>query len=132
MANNKRKRNRIIALVLVALSAFLAYQYIYQDHRNIETEKAEYTTTPQTIGDEFKLDALKSEKKYLNKTIEVLGTITEVNTNDITLNDMLFCQFDNMINQSIKINSKIKVKGRCIGYDDLLEQVKLDQCTVIK
>nr|WP_311941079.1 hypothetical protein [Hwangdonia seohaensis] len=109
----------------------MGYQYIYQDHRDIETEKAEYTTTPQSISDEFKQDALKSEKKFLNKTIEILGIVTEVNQNNITLNDLVFCQFNDMLNQSIKINTTLKVKGRCIGYDDLLEQVKLDQCTII-
>lgn len=131
MTGIKIKRIWVIVLVLLVISVLFAYQYIYQDHRNIETEKAEYTTTLQFISEEFKLDALNSEKKYLNKTIEISGTITEVNQNDLTLNDKLFCQFNNILNESIKINSVIKVKGRCIGYDDLLEQIKLDQCTVI-
>ncbi|WP_034046099.1 hypothetical protein [Wocania ichthyoenteri] len=117
--------------MLLTLCVFIGYQYIYQDHRDIETEKAVYITTPQTISDKFKLDALTSEKKYLNETIEVLGMITEVNENNITLNDMVFCQFNGIINQLIKLNTSVKIKGRCIGYDDLLEQVKLDQCYII-
>ncbi|MFD1163536.1 MULTISPECIES: OB-fold protein [Hwangdonia] len=131
MVGSKNKRNWFFLIVLLILCAFMGYQYIYQDHRDIETEKAEYTTTPQSISDEFKQDALKSEKKFLNKTIEILGIVTEVNQNNITLNDLVFCQFNDMLNQSIKINTTLKVKGRCIGYDDLLEQVKLDQCTII-
>ncbi|MCL6294432.1 OB-fold protein [Jejuia spongiicola] len=132
MASKKSKRNWLILLIFLALSAIIGYQYIYQDHRNIETEKAEFALTSQTISDEFKLDVLKSEKKYLNQTIEISGTITEVNKNDLTLNDIVFCQFNTSVNQSIKVNSAVKIKGRCIGYDDLLEQVKLDQCTFIK
>ncbi len=132
MISRKSKRNWLVLLILLVLSVVIGYQYIYQNHRNIETEKAEYILTPQTISDEFKLDALKSEKKYLNQTIEISGTITEVNENDLTLNDMVFCQFNNIVNQTIKINSVVKIKGRCIGYDDLLEQVKLDQCTLLK
>lgn len=129
MAISKNIRNWII-LFLLALFIFIGYQYVYQDHRDIETEKAEYIITTETISDEFKLDVLKSEKKYLNKTVEVSGVISEINKNDLTLNDKVFCQFNNKIDKSLQLNSPIKVKGRCIGYDDLLEQVKLDQCTL--
>ncbi|WOD44278.1 OB-fold protein [Hwangdonia lutea] len=131
MVSSKNKRNWFLLIVLLTLCVFVGYQYIYQDHRDIETEKAEFTTTPQTISDEFKQNALKSEQTYLNKTIEILGIATEINKNNITLNHLVFCQFNDILNQSIKINTTVKVKGRCIGYDDLLEQVKLDQCTII-
>jgi hypothetical protein len=26
----------------------------------------------------------------------------------------------------------VAIKGRCIGFDDLLEEIKLDQCSIIK
>jgi len=125
-------KKKIIFSVLFILALVLAYNYIYQDHRDIETEQAEYTTTPDQIKNEFKADALASEKKYLNKTIEVSGLITEVNLKDITLNQTVFCQFEEDLNHGLKVDSNIKVKGRYIGYDDLLEQVKLDQCSLIK
>lgn len=32
----------------------------------------------------------------------------------------------------LKANNPISVKGRCIGYDDLLEEIKLDQCSIVK
>ena len=107
----------------------VAYNYIYQDHRDIETEQAEYITTPQDIRDEFNIDALNSEKKYLNKTIEVSGIISEINKNDLTLDEHVLCVFNNPTDTNLKIHSKIKIKGRVIGYDDLFEQVKLDQCS---
>lgn len=126
------KKLKWVLLAVIVLAAYFGYNYVYQDHRDIQTEKAEYSTTPQNIQEEFKLNALESEKKYLNKTIEISGTITEINETDLTLNDMIFCQFSNGINQSLKVNTSIIIKGRCIGYDDLLEQVKLDQCSVIE
>lgn len=125
------KKIIIISFLLLSIG-ILAYHYIYQDHRNIESEQTEFNTTPQKIRDAFSQDALKAEKKYLDKTIEVSGLISESNTKNLTLNDIVFCQFENTIEKSFKINSVIKIKGRCIGYDDLLEQVKLDQCTLIK
>lgn len=124
------KKIVVFSILLIILSVFL-YNYIYQDHRDIETEQAEHKTTPQNIKNEFNVDALKSEKKYLNKTIEVSGIISEINKNDLTLDEHVFCVLNNPIDSNLKIHSKIKIKGRVIGYDDLLEQVKLDQCSII-
>lgn len=123
------KKKAFFVIILIAIG-IITYNYIYQDHRDIDTEKPEYKTTTQTIIGEFKLDPLVSEKKYLNKTIEVSGIITEANKKDLTLNNTIFCQFIEY--QPVDINSRITIKGRCIGYDDLLEQVKLDQCSIIK
>ncbi|MDO5969807.1 hypothetical protein Q4Q35_08305 [Flavivirga aquimarina] len=118
-----------ILIILIGL-CIAAYLYIYKDHRNIETEAPVFTVTASLISSEFSKTPLESEKKYLNKTILVSGVISEVNQNDLTLNDIVFCQFSNSVN-SLKIESKIKIKGRVIGYDDLLEQIKLDQCLII-
>lgn len=126
-------KNKIIfSGVLLIVVLVFTYNYLYQDHRDIETEHAEYKTTPQNIKDEFNANALKSENKYLNKTIEISGLVTESNLKNITLNQTVFCLFDNNINLLLPVNSKLKIKGRYIGYDDLLEQVKLDQCSIIK
>lgn len=116
--------------ILVIIGCVCLYNYIYQDHRNIESESAEFITNPQKILSEIKLDTPRFEKKYLNKTIEITGSITDVTKSDLTLNNMVFCQFSER--QLVELNSNITVKGRCIGYDDLLEQLKLDQCIIIK
>ena len=118
----------VIIIVLAIVGGILTYNYIYQDHRDVENEKAEFSLTAKALINNFLIAPEDSEKKYLNKTIEVTGTISEVNEQDLILNNVIFCQFNNTVNQSIKAN--IKVKGRFIGYDDLLEQVKLDQCTI--
>ena len=57
--------------------------------------------------------------------------VTEVNDNDLTLDNKVFCKFIE-INSTIILNDKIRLKGRCIGFDDLLEQVKLDQCNLME
>ncbi|GAA3598554.1 hypothetical protein Q4Q39_19915 [Flavivirga amylovorans] len=122
-------KKRIILILLVIVCA-VAYLYIYKDHRNIETEIPVFVVTANSIGSEFSNASLKSEKKYLNKTIIVSGVVSEINQNNLTINDKIFCQFNNVISFPIKIGSEIKIKGRVIGYDDLLEQIKLDQCII--
>ncbi len=124
-------RKWIIILALVVIGGILGYNYIYQDHRNIESEAAEFSMVSTEIAKLFSEDAMSAEQQFLNKTIEVSGLISDINTNDITIDDSIFCQFSNTIETTLDEDDKIKIKGRVIGYDDLLEQVKLDQCTII-
>lgn len=120
----------IIALFILVL--YFGYNYVYQDHRNIETESADFVTEASALSEAFILSPEQSELKYINKTIEVSGIISDLNQTDLTLNESVFCQFNSDIKPPQKTNTKIKIKGRCIGYDDLLEQIKLDQCSVIE
>lgn len=125
-----RKKISITILLLLIIIAFSVYKYVYQDHRNIKEEAAAYIIDSNTISEEFLKDTAISEQKYLNKTLELTGVTTEVTSNTITLNDKVFCQFTEQLS-NINTNDYLKIKGRVIGYDDLLEQVKLDQCYII-
>lgn len=123
-----RKYWILIAIVIIAI---VGYNYLYKDHRNIESEKVQFSLTAQQIHTEFKNDIEVSQNKYLNKTIEISGFVSEKNETEITIDDKVFCQFSKKnTKQGIQPNSKITVKGRFIGYDDLLEQIKLDQCII--
>ena len=124
-------RKWIIILVITVVVSIFGYNYIYQDHRDIESEQAEFTMTSSEINQLFSENSTSAEQKFLNKTIEVSGIITDINSNDITIDDSVFCQFSNNLETSLDKNENIKIKGRVIGYDDLLDQVKLDQCTII-
>lgn len=127
------KKNSFTILLVSAIlliSATVAYNYIYKKHRNIKTENASFSITTAEILNEFSINPTQSEKKYLNKTIEISGTITEKSQNTITLDHIVFCQFSNSIKAPLNDKTHIIVKGRFIGYDDLLEEIKLDQCLI--
>jgi antitoxin component YwqK of YwqJK toxin-antitoxin module len=128
MLSKKKLLGSVLILVIIGV---VGYNYIYQDHRNIEKESAEFTMTAMEIANLFKEDAINAEQTFLNKTIEVIGNVSDSDKSEITLNNQVFCQFVEAIKE-IKHNENIKIKGRVIGYDDLLEQVKLDQCSIIK
>ena len=119
----------IIAIILLAIVGFIAYNYIYQDHRDIQEEMAVDNISSADIHQNFLEDLSNSESKYLDQTIEIKGVVTEINDNDLTLDDKIFCIFDKI--ESTKLGDNITIKGRCIGFDDLLELVKLDQCKVL-
>ncbi len=124
-------RKWIIILIILIIAAIIGYNYIYQDHRDIENESVEFSISSTEIANLFSENITSSEQKFLNKTIEVSGLISEINTNDITIDDKIFCQFTDAVKTSMREKTRIQIKGRVIGYDDLLEQVKLDQCTII-
>jgi hypothetical protein len=117
-----------IVLIILIVIGIIAYNYIYQDHRDIENETAEFVLNSTDLVNEFAINPSASEKKYLNKTIEVFGTITELNVQDLTLDNNIFCQFNSKI--EVDTSKKVSIKGRFIGYDDLLEEIKLDQCSI--
>jgi len=119
----------IIISIIIVTTTITGYNYVYQGHRTIENETAEFVVSTQEIANQFFENIKASEQKYLNKTIEVSGIISEIDTKEITLDDKVYCQFLEAINASVAEN--IKIKGRVIGYDDLLEQIKLDQCIII-
>ena len=119
-----------IVFIILIIIGIVLYHYIYQDHRNIESEDAEYTLFSNEIINEFKINPSDAETKYLNKTIEISGNISEINTNQMTLNQTIYCQFSSLKPNYI-VNQTVKIKGRFIGYDSLLEEIKLDQCSII-
>ncbi|HMC01754.1 MAG TPA: hypothetical protein VKN14_12030 [Flavobacteriaceae bacterium] len=125
-------KKKIFIFIITIIIVIIAYNYVYQDHRNIEKEKAEFVVLATEISNEFLDNPEQASTKYLNKTIEVTGVVTNINDNDLTLDINVFCQFVANIEDEISVGDKIKVKGRCIGFDDLLTELKLDQCTIIE
>ncbi|WP_460219579.1 OB-fold protein [Psychroserpens sp. MEBiC05023] len=123
-------RERIALIITVIIIGIVGYNYIYQDHRDVESETAEYTVLATDIAQQFSENLSIADTKYINVTIKISGKVSEIENNTITLEDKVFCQFTNSFNKTVNNDSYLVIKGRVIGYDDLLEQVKLDQCII--
>lgn len=108
------KKKLLLLLGILAISAILAYNYIYQDHRNISEETAEFTVTASNLVQDFIKNVSTTQDKYLNKTIEVTGIITAKDANSVTLDNAVFCTLSNPT--KVSLNTTITVKGRCIGF----------------
>ncbi|GGH45131.1 hypothetical protein IA57_03715 [Mangrovimonas yunxiaonensis] len=124
------KKIGIIIVLLIAIG-LIGYNYVFQEHRNIESEPPSHTLTSKQVAHEFSIDPETAEAKYLNKTIEITGIISEVSPNEIVIDNTVVCLFQTPTEQDLQTKQDIKIKGRFIGYDNLLEQVKLDQCSII-
>jgi len=120
-----------ILILVILLIVFIAYQYIFQNHRDIQTESVSYNISTTELSKEFQINSNDSELKYLDKTMQITGSVSEFNDQSITLDETVFCLFKEPHSTLLNLNEKIIIKGRFIGYDDLLEQIKIDQCYII-
>ena len=119
----------ILAVVLVL--GFFSYNYMMTGGgRDLEKEKSEFNVSAVDIFAEFSANAETATIKYLNKAVEISGKVTSINENVITLDEKVSCQLVGA--DEVLLNSQVKIKGRVTGYDDLLEELKLDQCLVVK
>lgn len=99
--------------------------------RNLTSEKTNFTVASSSITSEFITNIETANKKYLEKAVAIKGKITASNAKDVVLDENIICRFKNQ-DLSIKNGQSITVKGRIVGYDDLMGELKLDQCFVIK
>jgi hypothetical protein len=129
-----RKNSRIIILTaaIIIVTSFFAYNYVmHGGARNLENEETNFTVSSSSIISEFTTNIESANKKYLEKAVAIEGKITAYNGNEIILNNTIICNFKNP-DSSIKNNQTVTVKGRVVGYDDLMGELKLDQCFVTK
>lgn len=126
------KRKILFYFACIAILVFAVYSYLFREHRDISQEEAQYDLTAVALSTAFTEDHKTATDKYLNQTLLVRGSITEIEPEALILNNRVYITFNQSTNKSFDLGTIVDVKGRCIGYDELLEWVKLDQAIVIK
>lgn len=126
------KKKIFILLFFVLLVFIVMYLYIYKQHRNITDEVSAYNVTVEIFEKDFKENDSLANVKYLDKTIEINGKITslEEENKSIIIDEKVYATFSENFPKGLTKGKNINVKGRFVGYDDLLEQFKLDQITI--
>lgn len=121
----------LLVLVLIIFSVFIGYNYVMTcGARDLKTEKSDFTVEASKIFQEFTTNSRSATKKYLNKAVEIWGKVTAIDKNVLTIDGTISCQLK--IETSIALHSNVVVKGRVTGYDDLLGELKLDQCFILQ
>ena len=124
----KNKTGFVFFFIVILVAS--VYVYIQKPHRDISAETVEFSISSDALLNEFLVNEANASTKFLDKTIVVYGTLTEIYNNFLAVDDKIYCKFD-VNTPQIPLNSFLKIKGRCIGFDVLLEQVKLDQCSIL-
>jgi len=129
---SKKIKIILFALITIILIGLFVYNYaMYGGSRNLATEKTDFTVASSSITSEFIRNTESANKKYLEKAVAVKGKITASDGNKVILDEIIICNLKNQ-DLSIKKGQTACVKGRIIGYDDLMGELKLDQCFIIK
>jgi hypothetical protein len=121
------RKTKIIgaSILLFALIGFASVYYVFNGGaRNLATEATEFTVTSTTILAEFTQNP--QNKKYLDKAVAISGTVTAVSPTEVTLDGSIICALS-APEPTIKMDQKVTIKGRVVGFDDLLGELKLDQ-----
>lgn len=126
------KKKLIIVGVILIVLIFSLYKYIYKSHRDITSEEAVYSKTVAEVYDAFAANDSLANATYLDKTIEIRGIITNVDLANkmITVDEKLSARFSGKITEDVKLKDSVILKGRLVGFDDLLEEIQLDQCSL--
>ena len=127
----KKLKIVVILMIVIIIVGFLSYNYVMTaGKRDLEKEKSEFTVSAVDVFGEFSANSEKANAKYINKAVEISGKVTSVSDNVIMLDEKVSCQLQ--VSEKVALNSQVKIKGRVTGFDDLLEELKLDQCLIVK
>jgi hypothetical protein len=115
-----------IALIslMVVIAMIAAYKMYNKPHRSVEEEVALVTSAAQ-LFDAFEKSEAEANKKYLDKVVEVTGSVSEVSMNMdhkpivvLETGNMMFGVRCTMSESSVtaKTGSVVTIKGICKGY----------------
>ena len=127
------KKTKIIGFLIgVVLLLLVTLIYVfYGGSRNIATEEAEFIIPSKVINAEFTADVAKATLNYSDKTIAISGKVTAFSDSIVTIDNTIICNFSTP-DASIKTDQSVSIKGRLVGFDDLMGELKLDQCSIYK
>ena len=127
-----RKVKIVGILLLAVLLIGISINYVFHGGaRDLATEEAEFIISSKDIIGEFSLDVAKANLKYSDKAISISGKVTAVSDSIVTIDNTIICNFK-IPDSNIKNDQFINVKGRLVGFDDLMGELKLDQCSINK
>lgn len=125
VALNREKATQMVVDLGMAMTSSVK-------HRNPSEEKAKFEMTVDAFSKAFKDNAVEANKTYINQAVLLEGDITTISGVTVTLNNVA-CNIDSTEVgkiKDLKVGSKVKIQGLVVGYNDLMEEIALAQCTI--
>lgn len=120
-------------ILIVILVGVVGYLYVFhKPHRDIAGEKAEIELASAALVEEYSANQQTADAKYLDKVVELDGIVAEHTSEGLKLQEGVFCSMlpEDTANRP-NAGARVRVKGRVVGYDELFEEVKLDNCQFV-
>lgn len=118
----------VFGLLIILIGG--GYFYLNQSHRNIQEEEVKYKVTSSELEESFKRSGSKTN--IADQVIHTRGIITALDEKSVTLDKKVEIRFLKKLPAGVEKGMEVTIKGRCVGYDDLLELVKVDQALLIE
>ena len=126
---NFLKKNKVVfiasVMMVLVVGVVNVYQYISMSPKDV------VEITPEYVGDasEFNFLVTDNLSYWTGKVVQITGKVTELTEYGVVMNGTIFCQFENGDDlQSIVENQQINIKGKLVGFDEILMEIKLNQC----
>ncbi|PCE64796.1 hypothetical protein [Sediminicola luteus] len=124
MSLSRKSKIGLVLLVLGIIVAIFGYRYLYQSHETTSEAPIAYTGDAQSFSELMPTEALAWHGKF----IQLSGKVSGSDDKGFTLDGSIYCQWDEtQKQQELQLNESITIKARVMGYDDLLEELKLDK-----
>ena len=128
-----------ITLITISLLFFIAFFgtifFTYnKPHKDFSAAQTDITLEAVELYEHYQNDLSDANLKFLDKVLLVNGIVTELNSNLVIVGGNVVCSLDSsyVLDTGIKLDDKISVKGRCIGYDDLFGEVRIDHSFIMQ
>jgi hypothetical protein len=133
MKISKNVRRVFLAIVLIGVvtGSWAVWYVFFKPHRNIGEEKAAFTLTTQKLSEEIKTDTA-AFSKYVDKTMLIEGPVSAIEGSHVSFGNII-CNIDSTdISKlsKVSVGQVLKVQGRLTTYNDLMEEIMLDQCVL--
>ena len=135
MVKNKSKRLLIVVLALIVVGVSVWF-VLNKPNRTVANEKGIEITAAQLVKD-FQANETEANAKYLDKTLQVTGTVSEVSKNQegkvtvmLSSEDPMsgvFCTLKDEAN--LTIGFTVTIKGFCSG---ILSDVRIREAVVVR
>ena len=126
----------IVILVLIVAGGAITYNMWTKPRRDVKEEKG-ITVTADQLVKEFQENEGAANTKYLDKAIEVTGTVSEVGKNQDEKSTVMLSSADAFTSvfctmkedaATLSIGSPVTIKGICSG---MLTDVRLREAVVV-
>jgi hypothetical protein len=140
-----KKILKVILIIVGSLAVLLLAAYLYirfMPEKSMSKQDASFTMSSTVLANEYNLNPEASDKKYIDRVIQVTGVISEISTdqNKATVFILrenssatgVLCTLDEKSAKKAakyKVGSPVTVKGSCTG---MLFEVVLNKCVIVK
>lgn len=129
------KKKLILAIVgliigVAALGAILNFTFNPKP-RIIANEKAAFFIPADQLQDFFANNEDTATQKYMDQVLKVSGVITEIEGKSVVLDHRVLINLLTDTAAGFHKGEELIIKGRCVGFDELLVQVRIDKAEIL-